>query len=156
LLMLVGYRPMQSLPDGHSFLNVRLELQARGVCREISLAFFGRNEIELYLAREFRKHRFPSALGDLVLTTTSSSPMFVAEVVRHLRDRGIIERRDKAWHLSRLPTEQEIPDSVRNVILESMDRLSESERQLLRAASVQGREFDAAVVSAVLGLNALE
>src|SRR5262249_51622876 len=50
----------------------------------------------------------------------------------------------------------ELPESVRSMIERKIAQLGEEDRRLLVAASVQGYEFDAAVVSQALGLDAAE
>jgi predicted Ser/Thr protein kinase len=60
LLMMVSYRPTDLLLAKHPFLNVKLDLQARGICKEIALEFLTRQDIERYLALEFPGHRVSS------------------------------------------------------------------------------------------------
>src|SRR5262249_19325376 len=45
----------------------------------------------------------------------------------------------------------ELPESIRGMIQRKVDQLGEADRQLLLAASVQGPEFDSAVVAQGLG-----
>jgi predicted ATPase len=52
--------------------------------------------------------------------------------------------------------QRELPESVRSLIRRKLERLRETDHQLLAAASVQGYEFDAAVVAAVLDRDAAE
>src|SRR5262249_48314068 len=49
--------------------------------------------------------------------------------------------------------DRELPESVRGLVQKKIDRLSADERRLLAAASVQGCEFDAAVLAAEVGLT---
>jgi tetratricopeptide (TPR) repeat protein len=67
---------------------------------------------------------------------------------RYLRDVGGLEQRDR-WRLVRplSEIEKEVPESVRSMIDRKLDRLEDADRRLLIAASVQGEEFHAAVVS---------
>ena len=51
---------------------------------------------------------------------------------------------------------RELPQSVRSMIQRLIDQLTDDERRLLLAASVQGQEFDAVVVAEVLALDATE
>jgi predicted ATPase len=75
--------------------------------------------------------------------------------VRYLRDRGVIAQSSGAWKLEQtLPDiERELPESVRGMIERKIAQLSEDDRKLLTAASVQGYEFDSAVVAQVLKLE---
>src|SRR5262249_37485999 len=49
LLLLLTYRPADLLLTEHPFGPVRLELQGRGVCREVPLSFLGRADLDRYL-----------------------------------------------------------------------------------------------------------
>lgn len=47
-------------------------------------------------------------------------------------------------------------ESIRNMIIRKIDRVSDVERELLVAASIQGREFDSAVLARSLGMKTEE
>jgi tetratricopeptide (TPR) repeat protein len=49
--------------------------------------------------------------------------------------------------------ERELPESVRSMIEKKINRLSDGDRRLLAAASIQGHEFDTAVVAKALGIE---
>ena len=165
VLIVVTYRPSDMLLAKHPFAQIKPDLQARGVCRELLLEFLNEAEIVDYLALEFPGHRFPAEFPKLIHAKTEGSPLFMADLVRYLRDRGVIgleESRQDAcaprWMLAEaLPDiERELPESVRGMIERKIGQLSEEDRKLLSAASVQGYEFDSAVVWRVLKLDADE
>src|SRR5262249_12070214 len=52
--------------------------------------------------------------------------------------------------------QRELPESVRSTIERKVAQLGEEDRRLLVAASVQGSEFEAAVVSRALALDAAD
>jgi hypothetical protein len=58
-LILVTLRPAELLAGKHPFAQLKLDLQARGVCRELPLDFLTRADVEQYLALEFPGHDFP-------------------------------------------------------------------------------------------------
>jgi predicted ATPase len=158
VLIVATYRPSDLLLAKHPFLQVRPDLQARGVCREIELEFLSRSEIEKYLALEFPEHRFPAELPALIHAKTEGNPLFMADLVRYLRDRQVIAEEHGRWVLAQsLPSiERDLPESVRGMIERKIAQLSEEDRRLLVAASVQGYEFDSAVVAKVLAAEAGE
>jgi predicted ATPase len=163
----------------HPFLQIKSDLQARGICREFLLDFLHEAEIAEYLELEFPGHRFPSEFPKLIHTTTEGSPLFMADLARYLRDRGAIamSRADSiiaggsdstargtptevgaTWILAEtLPDiERGLPESVRGMIDRKIAQLTEEDRKLLAAASVQGYEFDSAVLAQTLHLEAEE
>ncbi len=158
VLIVVTYRPSDMLLAKHPFLQIKPDLQARGYCRELLLEFLTEAEIADYLALEFPRHAFPSDFVRLIHAKTEGSPLFMADLVRYLRDRGVIANASGAWKLEQtLPDiERELPESVRGMIECKIAQLSEEDRKLLTAASVQGYEFDSAVVAQVLQLDADE
>jgi tetratricopeptide (TPR) repeat protein len=155
VLIIATYRPSDLLLAKHPFLQVKPDLQTRGVCREIELEFLSRSEIEKYLALEFPEHRFPAELPALIHSKTEGNPLFMADLVRYLRDRGVIASEQGRWVLAQsLPSiERDLPESVRGMIERKIAQLSEEDRRLLVAASVQGYEFDSAIVAKALELD---
>lgn len=155
VLIIATYRPSDLLLSKHPFLQVRPDLQARGVCREIELEFLSRSEVEKYIALEFPEHRFPAELAALIHAKTEGNPLFMADLVRYLRDRAVIASEDGRWVLARsLPDiERDLPESVRGMIERKIAQVSEEDRRLLVAASVQGYEFDSTIVAKALDLD---
>jgi Protein kinase domain/AAA ATPase domain len=158
LLLVLSYRPSDLLLSQHPFLHVKLELQGRGVCREILLAFLSRSDIECYLALEFPEHGFPAEFAALIHARTEGNPLFMVDLLRYLRERGVIAQEQGRWALTQsvADIQQGLPESVRSMIQRKIDQLSEADRRLLVAASVQGYEFDAAVVAKALALEAAD
>lgn len=158
VLIVVTYRPSNMLLSKHPFLQIKPDLQARGVCRELLLEFLNVAEIAEYLALEFPAHRFPPEFPELIHAKTEGSPLFMADLVRYLRDGSVIANSSGAWMLEQtLPDlERELPESVRGMIERKIAQLGEEDHKLLTTASVQGYEFDSTVVAQVLSLDADE
>jgi tetratricopeptide (TPR) repeat protein len=165
VLIVVTYRPSDLLLAKHPFLQKKADLQARRVCRELLLEFLDEAEVADYLALQFPGHRFPAAFPQFIHAKTEGNPLFMADLLRYLRDRGVIAAADGSpeasapgWTLARaLPDiERELPESVRGMIERKIAQLGEDDRTLLTAASVQGYEFDSAVVGQALKLDANE
>jgi adenylate cyclase len=79
----------------------------------------------------------------------------MADLLHYLRDRRVIVEKKNRWMVSRplSEVERELPESVRSMIARKIERLTDADRKLLVAASVQGHEFDSAVVSEALGAD---
>jgi tetratricopeptide (TPR) repeat protein len=82
----------------------------------------------------------------------------MVDLLRYLRERGVIAQEHGHWTLTQsvVDIQQDLPESVRSMIQRKIDQLSEADRRLLVAASVQGYEFDAAVLAKALALEAAE
>jgi predicted ATPase len=158
VLIVLTYRASDLLRTEHPFGPVKLELQGRGVCPEIALPFLSRVDIDRYLALAFAAHDFPADFAAVLHARTEGNPLFMVDLLRYLHDRGVIVQDRGRWAVARaLPDlERELPESVRGLIQRKVDQLSEADRRLLMAASVQGAEFDSAVVARLLGREAAD
>jgi predicted ATPase/predicted Ser/Thr protein kinase len=152
VLIVVTYRPTEMLLGPHPFHAVRLELQGKGVCTELSLGFLDRQDVDRYLALAFPGHAFGPDLADLVFSRTEGSPLFMVDLLRYLGDQGVIAEQAGRWSLARALPElrRELPQSIRSMIERKLLQLDEAQRHLLLAASVQGHEFDSAVLATAL------
>ena len=157
-LLVLTYRPTDLALGKHPWGPVKLDLQARGVCHELALEFLTRADLDRYLALEFPEHCFPEEFAALVHARTEGSPLFMADLLRYLRDRQVLTQEQGRWRLGQSVPDlrRDLPESVRGMIQRKIDQLSEDDRRLLVAASVQGYEFDSAVVARVLERDAAE
>jgi serine/threonine protein kinase/predicted ATPase len=155
VLIIVTYRPSDMLLARHPFLQIKPDLQARGILREIALGFLSIDDIAQYVALEFPGHRFDAAFASLIHEKTEGSPLFMADLVHYLRDCGAIAPQSGAWTMKQTLEDiaSELPESVRGMIERKIAQLADDDRALLMAASVQGAQFDSAVVAQVLSLE---
>ena len=146
VLMVVAYRPSEMLLGRHPFIAVRQELQKQRLCREIAVELLSPDDIRMYLSLELPDHDLPHSFSEFIFHRTEGNPLFVVDLVRHLRDQGALS------HPLDL-IEHQLPESVRSMIQRRVDQLDESGLELLAAAAVQGHEFDARIVADVLHLD---
>ena len=158
LLLVATYRPADLLRSHHPFCLVQLDLQGRGLCRVISLEFLSQPDVERYLSVTFPGHAFPTGFAALVHAKTEGNPLFLVDLLQYLRDRHVLADEGGRWVLAQAVPDlgRELPQSVRSMIQRLIDQLTDDERRLLLAASVQGHEFDSVVVAEVLALDATE
>src|SRR5262249_4803347 len=158
ILILVTCRPAELTRTRHPFAQLKLLLQARGVCKEVRLAPLSRQDTEQYISLEFGRHRLPGEFARLVHDSTDGNPLFMVELLRHLRERGVIAETDAGWALvEELPHfDRDLPESIRSALQRKIDQLDDADRWLLSAAAVLGREFDSAVLARILDLDAAE
>ena len=158
ILIVAAYRPADLFAADHPFLGVKLELKGHGICSEIAMPFLTRADVDRYLALRFPEHLFPPELSTRIHDRTEGNPLFMADLARFLRDRGVLAEDGGRWVMvGQLPVvEKELPESVRSMVEKKIGQLGDDDRHLLVTASVQGYEFDSAVVSTTLGMNAAE
>ena len=155
VLILATYRPGELLLNKRPFGPLKLDLQARRVCRDIELSFLSREQVQNYLELEFPRHRFPAAFSQLIHSKTEGNPFFMTEVLRSLRNERVIAEEDGRWILAKsMPNiERDLPESILGIIQRKVDVLQDTDRRILSAASIQGYEFDSAVVAKTLQLD---
>ncbi len=152
LFTIVTFRPSELQLAQHPFLTLKLDLQTRGVARELPLAFLTENEVRALLALKFPGSAFPQELSRMIHSRTEGNPLFVADVAQYLRAKDVVREVGGVWSVAgSLPDlERELPESMRSMVQRKIGQLSEQDSQLLVAASVQGHSFDSTVISAAL------
>jgi serine/threonine protein kinase/predicted ATPase len=152
LLIVVTLRPSDLAQAKHPFLPLKLDLIARGACREIAPGHLDETAIGRYLALQFPAHAFPRGFASVIHQRTEGHPLFVVDLLRDLRRRQILRQQDGQWVVTEDLTalEKTLPESVRSLVQRKIDALDDDDRRLLGAAAVQGLDFDTAVVAAVL------
>ncbi len=94
------------------------------------------------------------ALAREITRETAGNPFFAGEVLRHLTESGAIVQEDGGrWRLVGNLAELGLPQSVREVIGQRVERLGSDARTALSAAAVIGRDFDLDLLLAVLELS---
>jgi predicted ATPase len=158
VLVLATYRPGELLLHKRPFGSVKLDLQARRLCRDLELNFLSPIDIQNYLELEFPRHHFPSAFAELIHSKTEGNPFFMAEMLRYLRTERVISEEQGHWVLAKSTSnlERDLPESILGMIKQKIDRLDDLDRRILSAASIQGYEFESAVVAKTLLLDAAD
>jgi len=91
---------------------------------------------------------------DFLHERSEGNPFVLEEVLKAALDRGDIFRDESGWTRKSL-SEIRIPESVRNTILMRVERLTDREREVLRAASVLGNSFPYPPLLAIAGNDEL-
>lgn len=157
VLIIVTSRPSDLQLSHHPFVSLRQDLQARRLCHEVTVDTLSLEDVERYLALEYPGHAFPRELPALIHAKTDGRPLFMADVVRYLRNNGTLSQDpDGRWRFagSLDIVGRELPESVRGMIDRKIAQVSDDDRALLTAASVQGYEFDSTVIAQALGRDA--
>jgi len=94
-----------------------------------------------------------SELARSVWRETEGNALFVVEMLRHLREAGVLERRDDRWVVTSMLEQLGVPEGIRDVVGRRLSRLPEQTNAVLACASVAGLQFDPAVVQAAGGFS---
>ena len=139
VLIVLAYRPPQL--DRHLAPRVRQFFHFT----QVSLTDLPTEEIEQLVAFKLsqiygEQARVPQALIEKISQRTEGNPFYIEELLNYLHDRGIDPQQPEALEQINLP------DSLYSLILSRIDQLSESQKTLLKVASVIGRLFRAAML----------
>ncbi len=158
VLVIVTYRPSEVAHTRHPFLALKLDLQARRICREVQIGTLGYDAVARYMASEFPGHEFSPSFTSFVYQKTEGHPLFMVDLLRDLRLRGVLVQDHGVWTVTQDldSIDRDVPESVRSMIQRTIDALPDDDRQLLAAAAVQGVDFDSAVVADALRLDEAE
>ncbi len=152
LLVLGTYRPEDVLRQAHPLQIVQHELHIHGRCETLPLTFLTKVAIAAYLTARFPGLPMVERLAHFVHQRTDGNPLFMVNVVENWLAQGILAERDRLWTLpsgfEALPAG--VPESLRQMIAQRLERLSAEHLRVVEAASVAGGEFSAAAVAAAL------
>ncbi|MCD4730323.1 MAG: hypothetical protein K8R74_06975, partial [Bacteroidales bacterium] len=83
----------------------------------------------------------PSEVCEMIIRKTEGNPFFIEEVIRSFIDDGIIEIKGNEFFITEKIHQANIPENINEVILSRVDKLDEKTKDLLKTASVIGRNF---------------
>jgi DNA-binding winged helix-turn-helix (wHTH) protein/predicted ATPase len=145
LMVLATFRPADAVAAKVGLGDLVAELALHRKCSEIALSPLDLQAVETYLATRLGAEHSTVQLRQMaptLLERTGGNPLFVASIVDGLAQQDVAGRA--------LGAIMSIPHGVRRFIDRQIDELNESDRSLLSAASVIGREFGTAAVAAAL------
>jgi hypothetical protein len=93
-------------------------------------------------------------LRNALLEETRGNPFFVGEILRHLRETGVIAQASNGqWEIIDNVDLSGLPVSIREVVGHRVGRLGRSAAQWLTMAAVIGRDFDIELLSSVVHVD---
>jgi class 3 adenylate cyclase/tetratricopeptide (TPR) repeat protein len=94
-----------------------------------------------------------AGVRDLILDKSGGNPLFIEEFIHNLMENGTIQPKDNRWVLNPGITEIQIPDTIEGIIAARIDRLENTQKQILQLASVIGRIFPFRVLQSITDLQ---
>jgi tetratricopeptide (TPR) repeat protein len=124
--------------------------------QRLPLTRLGAREVMEMLRGVFRSEDLADRLGGRVAYQSDGVPFFVLEMVRALREAGLIREQEDGSFVQTGPIDElEVPSSVKDLIEGRLRSLDRDDRGLLEVGAVEGFEFDPDLVGRVLGLTRL-
>ena len=97
LLIITTCRPSELAQSRHPFLSLKLDLIARGLCREIVPGRSTRRDRAIHARCSFPSTRFRRASPASIHERTEGNPLFMADLLRDLRRRQVVRQQDGRW-----------------------------------------------------------
>jgi ABC-type transport system substrate-binding protein/class 3 adenylate cyclase len=93
------------------------------------------------LVRELAEGEIPEPVAALISERSGGNPLFAAEALRDVVERGSMWHGEAGWQLAVDPDALEVPLLVQGVLQARLDRLEPSAREVTAVAAVIGRRF---------------
>ncbi len=148
VLALGAYRENE-LKENRNLWHTVLDMNRERLFQSLPLEPLDEREVGQLIAARLKKAIAPQ-LVELVYHKTEGNPFFVEEVFCLLQQRKAIVQTVRGWEM-REGTALETPESVMAVVNERLERLGKKASDLIRIASVIGREFSLRLLRELVG-----
>jgi len=151
LLLLGAYRSTD-IDSKHPLTPVLTELNRERLPQSVSLKRMSLSDVSEMIKSILEQEDVPSEFCKLVYEKTAGNPFFVEEVVKSLREEGVIYREENSWKFKEV-SKIEFPESVKTVVKTRIDRLDKECQNVLTFASFIGNDFTIEATCAVTGIE---
>jgi class 3 adenylate cyclase/tetratricopeptide (TPR) repeat protein len=149
VLVLGTYRDIE-VDLQHPLARVIGQLGNRGLLERVSLRRLSYDGLRAML-QALAGQPAPEKLARMIDRETEGNPFFVEEVYLHLVESGVLLDEQGRVRPDLRLDEASVPESIRLVLGQRLDRLAVSTREVLVAAAVSGRVFASDLVGEVAG-----
>jgi tetratricopeptide (TPR) repeat protein len=131
-------------------------LQRQGGAERVGLDRLSVDEIRAILGAAFGSTAVADQLAPRVADKSDGNPLFVSALVDELRLQGLTGAATESISAAKSLEQISVPSSISEMLIGRLRDLTDADRAILDAASVQGFEFDGALVARMLSRDALE
>jgi ABC-type oligopeptide transport system substrate-binding subunit/predicted Ser/Thr protein kinase len=151
LLTVLTYREVE-LDEARALHDMLQELNRERLATRLKLPRLTREQTGEMLAVMFQREITPEFL-DGIYRETEGNPFFVEEVCKALIDQGKLFRDHGRWERGVSVEELDIPQNLKVAIRSRVSGLPEKAQEVLRRASIIGREFDWGILKEISDLD---
>lgn len=139
LLLLGAYRETY-VDDQHPLSPVLTELNRERLLQSIPLKRLSFDDVMEMIRRILEQEDVPIEFCQLAFQKTRGNPFFVEEVIKSLKEEGVIYREKNKWKIKEV-SKIRFPKTVRSVIKKRISRLDDESQRVLTMASFVGKDF---------------
>jgi tetratricopeptide (TPR) repeat protein len=110
------------------------------------------DEVSEMIKRMLEQDEVPREFCELVYEKTRGNPFFVEEVIKSLKEEGVIYRDENKWKIKEV-SKIEFPETVKGVIKNRIARLDDECQNVLTLASFVGNDFAFEALCGVTGVE---
>lgn len=111
----------------------------------ISIGRFSRMQAGSFAKLKLGSNKIPRETEDLIYEKCEGNPFYLEQILLYLKEKSLLDK-----NLKIKGTIEEIPQGISQVIIARIDRLSQELKDIVKTASVLGREFAVRVLQGVL------
>jgi predicted ATPase len=150
LFLLGTYRPVDVIVRAHPLRAVTSELSLHGLSQEMPLELLGEADVAPYLALRFPGSEISAGFARVIHARADGNPLFAVALVDALVQQGWLAEVGPRWQLKPGADDAaaRVPRSLQEMVEHLFDALRPEQQQILEGASVVGREFSSAAVTA--------
>ena len=159
LLLITTARCTDLLRSAHPFVQLSHELELKGTCQQVRL-----NPLSVEEVAEFMDVAAPAAfdakesLVQCVYRHSEGNPFFMISALRYFESTGALSEIDGKWRVDPTwcHTALAMPPNVERLFLHTLELVDSDDQYLLEVASLQGLEFDSAMLCDISGVPLIE
>jgi len=139
LLLLGAYRDTD-IDDRHPLSPVLTELNRERLLQSVPLKRMSLNDTSEMVKQILAQDEVPKIFCELVYERIGGNPFFVEEVIKSLKEEGVIYREEDKWKIKEV-SRIKFPKTVEGVVKARLSRLDDECQNLLTMASFVGNDF---------------
>jgi len=139
LLILGAYRDTY-VDRKHPLSPVLTELNRDRLLHSVPLKRLSFNDVSEMTDRILKQHEVPDEFRKLVYEKTRGNPFFVEEVIKSMKEEGVVYRERNRWKTSGI-SKFKFPETVKEVVEARISRLDDDCQRVLTIASFVGKDF---------------
>ena len=145
LLMIGTFRPAELIVSESPLKTLKHDLLMHRLSYEISLERLEEADVAEYIDRECAGTGLSPEFAHVIHRHSDGNPLFMTSMLDHLAQQGVLLQVDGGWKMT-VPLEQVdpgVPETLRHMLEMQLEHLSSEQQQLLKCASVAGKNFTA-------------
>ncbi len=151
LLLLGAYRDTY-VDEHHPLSPVLTELNRERLLQSVPLKRLSFDDSVEMIKQILEQEDVSREFCELVYEKTRGNPFFVEEVIKSLKEEGVIYREEDKWKLREV-SRIEFPKTVKGVVKKRLGRLGDECQRVLTLASFVGKDFTFEALCGVTGVE---